>query len=751
MEFYATCPAGFEQLLAQELRPCGIHTARPLQGQVAFTGTLEDGYRACLWSGLASRIVAVIARVKASTADELYESLSQIPWEEHIPTDTRLTIEAHGTTAEIRNTQYLALRTKDALSDRIFSKTGIKIQTDTARPTLRVAIRLQKTHATIGIDLTGEALFKRDYLPKRSAQNTLVPLRPDYARALLDTAGWFHTVRHDNPTLFILFSGAGTIAAEAIRQAQDRASGLDRTAWGFTGWLGHQESVWNALVREAQERAEAGAERTVNLIAFDTRPEAGLALQQSLTRENLQAKPIFFRPQRVAHGLEKALTYAHNLNCVADLSWLDPNAKASCVSTLLQARQIFTYVPSDTGCAVLSAEADLSSIMGNNPTSEQELLQGNQHTELSAYTLHNKPDTKTVRLNDGTTLPAFLDNSQQFSKRLEKVSKARARWAQREDVSCYRVYDADLPDYSASIELYQGLQKGRWLQISEYVAPKGIDQDLAQQRLWDMVTIAPRVLHVSPENTYLKRRKRAKGGSQYVDQAKKTPQRTYYSRKKGILLPEGSHLIDEGGLTFEVNFTNHLDCGIFLDHRDTRAMIREMAKKTKGSKRFLNLFAYTGTATCYAADGDMHHTTSVDMSKPSLAWAKRNMERNGFTGPDHQYIQADVLQWIHEQRRTKNRWDLIFADVPTFSNSSRMHHSWDVQRDHAEFLITLSRLLTHDGICVFSCNLRSFKPDVAALEKADVSIHDITPDTIPDDFARNPRIHHCYLVRHTKR
>ena len=221
----------------------------------------------------------------------------------------------------------------------------------------------------------------------------------------------------------------------------------------------------------------------------------------------------------------------------------------------------------------------------------------------------------------------------------------------------------------------------------------------------------------------------------------------------GQPLEPGAHLVDEGGLTFEVNFSLRLDCGIFLDHRDTRAMLREMAKCTAGSKRFLNLFAYTGTASCYAADGGMRHTTTVDLSRPSLDWARRNMARNGFTGAEHEFVQADVLAWVSEQRHTPNRWDLVFCDVPTFSNSKGMgSRSFDVQRDHVELLIGVSRLLTRGkgegvgGTCVFSCNLRTFKPDVEALAKAGVAIKDITAQTIPEDFSRNPRIHKCYLV-----
>ena len=244
-------------------------------------------------------------------------------------------------------------------------------------------------------------------------------------------------------------------------------------------------------------------------------------------------------------------------------------------------------------------------------------------------------------------------------------------------------------------------------------------------------------------------RSRSRGGSQYADEARTGERaRRGSSRRQGdVELPAGSHLVDEGGLTFEVNFDARHDCGIFLDHRETRSRIREMMKRTQGSKRFLNLFAYTGTATCYAADGGAKFTTTVDLSRPSLDWARRNMARNGFTGPEHEFVQADVLAWVSEQRHTRNRWDLIFCDVPTFSNSARMRKaSFDVQRDHAELIIGVSRLLVRGGSAIFSCNLRSFRPDVEKLARAGVALEDITDETIPEDFARNRKIHHAYVV-----
>ena len=333
----------------------------------------------------------------------------------------------------------------------------------------------------------------------------------------------------------------------------------------------------------------------------------------------------------------------------------------------------------------------------------------------------------------------LVPESEQFAARLRKVARLRRKWAKREGVSCYRVYDADLPDYAAAIDLYQGAgEDERWLVVAEYAAPKSIDPALAQARLLDILTIAPRILDVSPERVHARARTRSRGGSQYTDGGKGS---------LGTASDTGSKrpIVTEGGLSFEVNFDDYLDTGIFLDHRLTRGLVREHARSRK---RFLNLFAYTGTATCYAADGGVEETVTVDLSNTYLDWAERNMRRNGFAGRQHEFVRADVLRWIREQRDTRNRWDLIFCDPPTFSNSSKMgSRTWDVQRDHLELIIGVSRLLTRDGEAIFSCNLRTFRPDTLELARAGVVLTDISEQTIPEDFSRNRKIHKCYIVK----
>ncbi|MBM6675733.1 class I SAM-dependent methyltransferase [Olsenella uli] len=736
MEFVATCPKGFERLLADELSALGVPQVRPLAGQVAFGGEVADAYRACLWSRLASRVLLVLARVDAADANALYEGVSGIAWEDQLAPGATFVVDAHGTNAQLRNTQFVALRTKDAVMDRVLAVRGTRPVVDTARADLTVSVRLSGQRATVSVDLAGEPLFRRGYALRGDAR--LSSLRPDYAAALLACGGWGELVAAGRASLAALWPGQGSVLVEAAGAALDRAPGLLRTRWGLTGWAGHDDAAWRALLDEADERAAAGEKNPCSLAVVDPRPGA-----LSACRQALRAAGIALEVEGRAVGEvpdEAALI-------VGDLSWVgedDLAVEAGALSDLV--------LVAGRRLALLARDAAPDAALRREPASVTEVIVGRDPGTIRRYEAADVAPAPVVELPGGARTGVLVAASDQFARRLAKVAKLRAKWARREDVTCYRVYDADLPDYAVAIELYEGSETpGRWLTVSEYAAPRGVDPELARRRLLDVLTIAPRVLGVDPADVSVRVRTRSRGGSQYADEgraSRRGPQRDRSSRPgTRVELPAGSHLVDEGGLTFEVNFDARHDCGIFLDHRETRARIREMMKRTKGSKRFLNLFAYTGTATVYAADGGARHTTTVDLSRPSLEWARRNMARNGFVGPEHEFVQADVLAWVSEQRHTRNRWDLIFCDVPTFSNSARMRKaSFDVQRDHTELVIGVSRLLVRGGRAIFSCNLRTFKPDVEKLERAGVRLTDITDETIPEDFARNRKIHHAYLV-----
>jgi 23S rRNA (guanine2445-N2)-methyltransferase / 23S rRNA (guanine2069-N7)-methyltransferase len=752
--FVARCPKGFESLLAGELSSFGTPQVRPLRGQVSFGGTLTDAYGVCLWSRLASSVVLELGHVGAQSSDALYSGLYDIPWEDHVPMGATVAVDAHGTNDALRNSQFVALRAKDAIVDRLQGRRGVRPMVDTHSPDVRVSVRISRDRATVGIDLSGRPLFRRGYESARSQRSGVVPLRPDYAAALLEVGGWWRACRDDDPALASLYCGTGTILAEAAGQALNRAPGLLRTSWGFTGWGGHDGDAWNALLDDARERAEEGEAHGCTLVAYEHRGNVQAEARQTLRAAGIHVEPRFVDAPQVGACVGEA---SGRSLLVADLSWIEADEVATQASALSALSAAITGLPQGTQAVVLSPNAMTDRVMDGSPVEETPVLVGRDEASIRLYDLAEAPERTTVELPGRGSTPVLVPTSEQFARRLAKVAKLRAKWARREGIDCYRVYDADLPDYAVTIDLFQGSQimpargrRGRWLQVSEYAAPREIDPALARERLLDVLSIAPLALDVRPEDTFVHVRTRSKGGSQYAEAGRGLAERRRAARPGQVPLPPGSHLIDEGGLVFEVNFSSRLDCGIFLDHRETRAMVREMAKQTMGSKRFLNLFAYTGTATCYAADGGAKHTTTVDMSAPSLDWARRNMERNGFVGEDHEFVQADVLRWVSDQRRTKNRWDLVFCDVPTFSNSSRMSGSWDVQRDHAELLIGISRLLTRNGVAVFSCNRRDFKPDVDYLARYGVEIEDVTAQTIPEDFSRNPKVHHCYLVRRTQ-
>ncbi len=317
-----------------------------------------------------------------------------------------------------------------------------------------------------------------------------------------------------------------------------------------------------------------------------------------------------------------------------------------------------------------------------------------------------------------------------FANRLRKMAKHWGTWARRSGVGCYRVYDADLPDYSVAIDVYSGAGPDtgkRWVHISEYAAPPGIDAVKAASRLADVLDLVPEILAVDPADVFLKRRERQRGSAQYERVS-----------RQGV-----TGIVEEAGLLFEVNFTDYLDTGLFLDHRSTRAWIGELSE----GMRFLNLFAYTGAATVHAAAGGAASTTTVDLSANYLEWAQRNMLRNGFSDARHVREQGDVLQWLRHAKRDRREFDLVFADPPTFSNSKRMRDSWDVQRDHVTLLTATERVLATDGVIVFSTNKRRFELDAAALETSGLVAEDVTARTIPRDFERRALPHRCWTVR----
>jgi 23S rRNA (guanine2445-N2)-methyltransferase / 23S rRNA (guanine2069-N7)-methyltransferase len=312
--------------------------------------------------------------------------------------------------------------------------------------------------------------------------------------------------------------------------------------------------------------------------------------------------------------------------------------------------------------------------------------------------------------------PARLsEGGQMFANRLQKNLKTLGKWAKKADIQCYRLYDADMPEYALAIDLYQD-----WVHVQEYAPPRSIDPEKAQTRLLDALAAIPVALGVPQEKVVIKRRERQSGTKQYERQA-----------------TQGQFLeVTEGGVKLLVNLTDYLDTGLFLDHRPLRLRIQQEA----AGKRFLNLFCYTATASVHAAKGGARSTTSVDLSKTYLDWARRNLSLNGFS--DKQKLeQGDVMAWLAADR---GEYELIFIDPPTFSNSKRMEGVFDVQRDHVQLLDLAMNRLAKGGVLYFSNNFRKFQLDEGLAAR--YAVEEISASTIDPDFARNPKIHRAWKL-----
>jgi 23S rRNA (guanine2445-N2)-methyltransferase / 23S rRNA (guanine2069-N7)-methyltransferase len=564
--------------------------------------------------------------------------------------------------------------------------------------------------------------------------------------------------------------GSGTLLIEGALLAADIAPGLLRQYYGFFGWKGFDSSAWQQLVSEAEERRREGLTRLTSISGADVDKRAlgsaranarraGLAGRIRLEVRDLGslAAPQHVTPpatlETAGAGAEIAIPglvvvnppYGRRLGEMTELTGLYETLGA-------RLRESFT----GWQAAVFTANPELSEHLGLRAHRVNVLYNGPLAAKLLVFTIGpafaaterrpgrtSAPPAERVMAGEAGAGPVHPGDAGprsprratgpgaiMFANRLQKNLRHLRRWANRENIHCFRVYDADLPEYAVAVDVY-----GDWAHVQEYAAPGSVDPVQARKRLKEVMAMVPEVLGIAESRTVLKVRRPQRGSDQY--------------QKLGDLR---SFLeVEEGDLRFLVNLTDYLDTGLFLDHRATRRLIRELAP----GRRFLNLFAYTGSGTVYAAAGGAASTTSVDLSRAYLEWAASNLELNGLGGPQHGFIRADCLEWLantaaaHSAAHARGSagapvYDLIFLDAPTFSNSKSMEGTLDIQRDHPWLIRTAAALLSSAGVLLFSTNFRRFKLDPTVAEE--FLVRDITRQTIPPDFARNPRIHSCFRI-----
>ncbi len=708
-----------ERLLAEELAQLGAQAVRTRPAGVAFKGGLELGYRVCLWSRVASRVLLNLAQFPASFPEELYAGVCSISWDEHLSPEGSFAVDFNAVRSAITHTHFGALKVKDAIVDQFRERYGRRPSVDTIRPDLRINVHLEQNQAWLSLDLAGDSLHRRGYREEAVA----APLKENLAAAILIHAGWPALASHGAPFLDPL-CGSGTLCIEAALIAGDIAPGILRPYYGFMGWRGHHPGLWTELMAEASARKQRGSGHPPKIVGYDADRGAVRIALANVERAGLKGLVYIER---------RELTAARPVGPRAGLIVTNPP-----YGERLDEDKSLPRLYGDLGhtlkhhfplwrAAVFTGNPDLGHRLRLPLQQSYTLYNGALKCRLLIFELApERPELTQAPLPNRPLLarPGLKPESSQFANRLRKNLKKLRRWAERNGIACYRLYDRDLPEYALSIDLYQG--ERCWAHVQEYQAPATIDPAQAEARLEAALVVIPQVLEIPAEQMFLKMRRRQRGAAQY--------------EKLGTT--GKFYRVSEGGCEFLVNFTDYIDTGLFLDHRLIRSMIRELA----GGRRFLNLFGYTGTATVYAARGGAAGTTTVDLSATYLDWARRNLELNGIDEDRHQLVQADCLEWLSQAVRSKPRpsYGLIFLDPPTFSNSKRMQETLDIQRDHVDLILKTARLLEPEGIVIFSTNRRHFKLDTDALRG--LRVENITKATIPLDFARHPEIHQCWRL-----
>lgn len=717
--FFVTCPKGVEYLLADELKEFGLNLVRNAPAGVWVEGELESGYRACLWSRLANRVILNVADVDARSADELYAGVVDLDWQAHIPAGGSFRVTFLGQNEAIRNTQFGAQKVKDGIVDSIRGAGAPRPSVAPKDPDVTVSARLNRGRLSLGIDLSGHSLHMRGYRTDKG----IAPLKENLAAVLLLRAGW-PEVAASGGDFVDPMCGSGTLVVEAALMALDIAPGRKQERFGFEKWPGHQPELWLSLRQEAERRAHEGKQGRIPMFCgFDQDGRVIATAQKNIQRAglegvvNVEARPISeFTRQDTWSDIGLVLTnppYGERLSERKELAALYQSLGEVVARELTGWRLgVFTGAP------------EFGKSLGLRSFKQYKLFNGKLPAQLLLFEV--QPENARTPLDPaapGQIMPriANAERADMLRNRLKKNLKTIGQWARKQNIGCYRLYDADMPEYALAIDIYEGR-----VHVQEYLAPKSVDEKAARERLAEAMAVIPEVLEVAPEDLVCKQRQRQTGTRQYEKQAATGE---YFN-------------VHEHGCALKVNLKDYLDTGLFLDHRPVRYWIQQHAR----GKRFLNLFCYTGAATVHAAVGGASRSLSLDMSKTYVSWGRDNLALNSADPRKHVVEQADCLAWLADRKTANQTFDLIFMDPPTFSNSARMAGVLDIQRDHADLVRQCMARLSSDGLLIFSNNFRKFRLDEAL--ESEFEVKEVSASTLDKDFQRNSKIHRCWHIRH---
>lgn len=712
---YISCPKGIEPQLLDELHHIGGFTlGKQHIGGLSGEADLTTLYRMVLWSRLANRVLLQLSAASIDSKKGLQDWLSAQPWSEHLLPTQSLHIRFFGQLPGIQHSQYGAQFAKDVIVDYFRERFGQRPNVDKDNPDLRFQINIEKQRASLYIDLSGDSLHQRGY--RRGI--TQAPLKENLAAALLLRAGWTD-IAAKGGSLIDPLCGSGTFLTEAALIAANIAPGLLRQRFGFHGWKQHEHERWQNLIEEAQTQR-----RTLSnvILGYDSDKRAlGVARQHiEALALNEQAPRVYGKSlqewKKASHTeLKPGLLianppYGERLGRDSDLHTL--------YSTLGDKWQ--QEYP-DWQAALFTSEEALAKSTRLYWHKRHQFFNGSIPCQLYLFDLANTRRREAT--SDNSTELLSRVNTQgidiePFTRRLQKNRQRLKGWLKQNNITCYRLYYADIPEFAVAVDIYHD-----WALVQEYQAPKTIDEKKSRQRLAAVMQALPESLQLPAEHIVLKQRQQQKGKAQYE---KLNEQKQWLT-------------VNEGNARFHVDLHGYLDCGLFLDHRPLRI---KLAKLCQG-KRFLNLFCYTASATVHAACNGAFNSTSVDMSNTYLDWAQRNFALNNIDQKKHTVVRADIMEWLEQHQE---RYDVILLDPPTFSNSKRMQDKMDIQHDHIWLIQQAMRCLNKDGVLFFSCNFRKFKLDQSIQNI--YKVKDITDWSIPRDFTRPGKIHYCFEIRH---
>ena len=723
LRFLATCPAGLGPLLATEIAGLGGEALRETPAGIHFSGGLGLAYRVCLWSRLANRVVLELLNAEVASTEDVYEAVYALNWPEHIHADGSLVVNYSGRTGYIKNDQFGAQKVKDAVVDRFRAASLSRPSVDRESPDVRISARLRKGRLQLGLDLSGDSLHRRGY----RQEGGLAPLKENIAAAALIGLDW--QVRStEGASLIDPMCGSATLLLEGALMALDRAPGLSRQRFGFERWLGHDAAQWQAVRGEAMSRASDTLPEGCEIRGYDGDITAVRRAQNNIARLGLE-KIVRIRCKGVDQ-LTRPTHQGMDQGCIAvNPPWGERMGQSEALAHLYQRLgETLSREFSGWQAAVLTSDLALGKAIGLRAKKRSRLQNGRLELHCLSFDLgpENQFRARGALPSSGEqmepestapeSLPQLSPGAEALANRLRKNIRKLKAWREREGVSCYRVYDADMPEYAAAIDDYEGR-----VQVSEYAAPSSIETAAAARRLEDIIDAAQVVFAVTDRRDIaVKTRARQRGSAQYA--ALESAQERF--------------AISEGKVRALVDLRAYLDTGLFLDHRPLRLRIGEEAR----GGHFLNLFCYTGVATLHAALGGAVTSTSVDLSKTYLDWFRENLGLNGLSERQHRGVRADVREWLKADERA---YDLIMLDPPSFSNSKRAD-DFDVQRDHVALIDLAMARLSPAGALYFSNNRRGFKLDESIVQRW--RVEDISRQTIAPDFARNARIHQCWRL-----